>query len=402
MAKKARQHILPIVYQRPFADPNPPPGWSKSRPFEPRIWQIPKTLEASGKPKSPQKSFVATRYYNLRDDDPTDPAVERGLGHLEAGYGDVLPRVEAGEELALEEYFKLLLFIGGLRARTPRQIDHWRTQWAEVERIHRMVERAHTGQEQVSDARFWMRDESSKRMIFEHASSYANVVGPPSWLLINRSGIPFLSCDNPATHAFLHRDELERMGFAEPAMHPEAMRSHQAFFAYCPLTPVLAFVSSPLLLPPDESLYRVTDDKKHVLMLNEYMRHCAQEYLISPLEDPYGPAAELLRGMDRLRKELMANSSGRGVVVYTKDDRIECSCEVAVHEDGTTPLKSRIRFRTREIAALSGLTVGMEVGEVTVYDQFRPCAGIRGGRVLALASSPAEDTVIEGDVSVAI
>ena len=402
MAEKSRQHILPRVYQRPFADATPPRGWPADRPFEPRIWKIPRTLDAESRAKSPDNAFVATHYYTLRDDDPTDPRIENALSKLEDAYGGLLPRLNNREELELEDYLKLLLFVGALRARTPRQLDHWQKQWAQLEHIHRQVERAHTGAEHSSDAQFWMGDEIAKRTLIAQAESWTNVVGPPSWLLENKTAAPFLTSDNPATHAFFHRDELEGLGFTSDVIPVEAMRSNWAFFSYCPLTPRLALVSSPLLLPPTQSVYRDTVDVKHVLLLNEYMRHCSEAFLISPLQDPYGPIKPLLRLMDEARRQLLETSSGIGVVIYTADDRLELACEEAVHEDGADPLRSRIRFRTREIEQLKKLAVGSIVEEVTVYERFQSFAGIRGGRVLSVADGPDASTIIEMDVTAAI
>jgi hypothetical protein len=402
MAEKARQHILPQVFQKSFADPHPPSNWPSGRPFEPRIWTIPRTLEGEARPKSPENAFVATHFYTLRTDDRSDPQIERGLANLEDAYGALLPRIRNQDEFTLEDYLKLVVFVGALRARTPHQLDHWQKQFGELERLHRMVERAHTGTEHVSDARFWMGDETAKRMLFEQAESWASVVGPTSWLLANKTPAPFLSSDNPATHGFLHRDELERLGFASDHIPSDALRSDKAFFAYCPLTPGIALVSSPLLLPPDDTSYRETSDVKHVLLLNEYMRHCSTSYLISPLQDPYGPLRPLLRQLDEARRKIQEMSSGIGIIIYTADDRLEFECEEAVHEEGPTPLQSRIRFRTQNTAGLTQIAVGSEVGEVTVYERFRAVSGLRGGRVLSVATTPNESTLIEADVSVKV
>lgn len=117
--------------------------------------------------------------------------IERALGLLESEYGSLIPLVRNMTELSMEQFSSLAVFIGALRSRTPSQLEHWQGQWAELERIHGMVEPAHTGQEADADQRFWMKEETAKRQMFMQASAYADVVGPTGWIISNNTRVPY-------------------------------------------------------------------------------------------------------------------------------------------------------------------------------------------------------------------
>ena len=181
MAEKSSQHLLPVVYQRAFADHARPPALPASAPFEPRVWLIPRTLRSPGRAKAPKNAFVATRFYNLAADDPRRPIVEEGLSRLEARYGALLPVLAARAEPKLTQFIDLVVFVGGLRFRMPGQIDHWQKQYDDLARIHRHVERANTGAESQSDRMFGVQGDMAKRLLLGNAGSYAKVVAPGGW-----------------------------------------------------------------------------------------------------------------------------------------------------------------------------------------------------------------------------
>jgi len=123
VAEKSKQHLLPIVYQRSFADDTRPVGLPEHTPFEPRVWLIPRTFRALSRPKAPKNAFRATRYYNLAADDPRQPLVEHKLGESETRFGALLPALTSRQELALSGYLDLVTFIGGPSTMARRPIS---------------------------------------------------------------------------------------------------------------------------------------------------------------------------------------------------------------------------------------------------------------------------------------
>lgn len=382
MAEKSAQHLLPVVYQRAFADVIPPVGHPSGAPFAPRVWLIPRGLRNAGKARSPKNAFVATRFYTLRDDDPSAPRIENALAIIESEYGRVGLRLNAREELTRDEYVALVSFVGTLFTRVPGYLAHWQSQYEELERIYRSVERGGSGAEVHADQIFWMKDEMAKRLLFDHADSYGSVVGPGGWLISNESGRPLLAADSPVVHRFLHRDELEATGFPASVFVPGVPVTQRAFFSYCPLSPTLAFVSSPLLVPPKESVYLAVSNSQLVLGLNELSRSHCSEHLLSPSEDPYGPIRPMLRELDRLSLEQRARGADTGARIYTAAQRLWLTCRSMLHEEGPHPLHSRVRLISASGPIPAELQVGTFVSELEMFESGRPVGGMREARVI--------------------
>ena len=198
---------------------------------------------------------------------------------------------------------------------------------------------------------------------------------------------------------FIYRDELEALAFPCSLIPAHALRSDIAFFCYCPLTPQAAFVSSPLLLQPDKSMYWEAEEPRMVLLLNEFVRHHSNEFLIAPMQDPYGPVAAMLVALDQKKGEFVASSDGRGIVLYTRSDRFAFLCLEVAFVPSENPLRQRLQFRVDNLNLPLLLSAGMELGEVIVYDKFRSSGGMRGARILSVAINRDEFTVLEADPS---
>jgi hypothetical protein len=238
--------------------------------------------------------------------------------------------------------------------------------------------------------------------MFQQAQAHAEVVGPAGWLIVNKTRVPFLSSDQPVLHRFFHPDELLTLAFPAEAIHPTATRADRAFFSYCPLSPQVAFVSSPLLIPPKGSHYRDTSDFRVVLMLNDLQRQLCNEFLISPSADPFGPLAPLIREVDALGERLRELETRSVVSVYTATDRFHIPCSVVTFESGPSPLKSRIRFRSPDAAQFSALEVGTILRDVTAVDGQGGQARMRGARIVQSGDSPDVDWLVESDPSIRI
>ena len=402
MSEKINQHLLPRVYLRSFTDPVRPADHPPDTPFSPPIWLIPRGLDSAGRARDPKNAFTSKRFYNLRDDDPRDPAIESNLGRLESAYAEIIGLLGKRVELNAEQYGKLLLFIGTLRSRQPSHLDHWQSQFGEIERIYRSVERAHTGKEEEADRVFWMKDELSRRLMFQQAQAHAEVVVPHGWLIANQTRAPFLTSDQPVLHRFYHPDELVTLAFPPETIPSGATRADRAFFSYCPLSPQLAFVSSPLLLPPKGSHYRDTSDFRLVLMLNDLQRQLCNEFLISPSADPFGPLAPLVREIDALGERLRELAARAVVSIYTATDRFHIPCSTVAFESGPNPLQRRIRFRSPDAARYSALEVGTILREVKAIDGQGGEVGMRGARIVQAGGAPDEDWLIKSDPSIRI
>jgi hypothetical protein len=129
MAEKTNQHYVPQVFLKAFCDPQRPVTARPDAPYQPSVWLIPKSLRGQPKRRAPKNVLRAKRAYNLATDNPKEPLLENALSKLEWLYDRLLPRLECFEELSIEEYSTLVVFIGALYTRNLENIEHWKMQF---------------------------------------------------------------------------------------------------------------------------------------------------------------------------------------------------------------------------------------------------------------------------------
>jgi hypothetical protein len=269
----------------------------------------------------------------------------------------------------------------------------------ELERLTRITELANTGREEYSDSVFWMGSDLSKRLMPGFTTTYAELVISDGWLVANRTEVPFITSDTPAIHAFIHPDELLGMGFDSDLIYPDANRSSRAFLSYCALSPGLAFVSSPLLVPPADSMYRETRNPWQILMLNELMRTHAKDLVISSKPTPYGSLTERsVADLGELVTQRLRQQEGwRGIHIYTETDRCWIPASSLTIEDANSPLITRITFRTDDVDRPRALPSSEHITQLTTFEPSGGGTMLRGARFVQLAIMPSGDTIIESE-----
>lgn len=389
MAEKKTQHFIPRIYLAPFLDRRPPSGWPEDRPFEPTVW-ISHPLDLVGfRRKAPANILARTRLYNLSADDPKRPWLEESLSRIESAYAVVRGLLESESPLSVEQYGTLLIFIGGLSGRTPQAIDHRQSFVDDLERIHRGVVQGHQEAEADADHLFANADEGGKLLLPTWIQAYAKAVGRNGFILINESKMDFITSDNPVCHVFSHVDENPVAAFP-PERRIDAPRSVQAHFCFTPLTPHLAFISSPLLCRGDD-LYCRTDDIALIFSLNQLARSMAQDWIISPSERPYGDLTDAVIAADT---EVIATPRS-GLHVYTQENRYWLSSKDVLYESGAHPLVSKLTFSTPDMAVLRNLAREEKIYEVTAYDGGRAVSHLKHARLTHIAESAESRSTIE-------
>lgn len=385
MAKK-RQHIVPKVYLKPFLDPTAPKGWPEGRPFEPTIWVLSPTLEGKPRRRSPANILWQSCFFNLRSDDPDRPWIEESLSRLESAFEPVQQAILKREELSLEQYGLLCLFVGALSSRTPQQIDHWQELIDQIQHIYRQI-----ASPEVSDE-FWAGvDEVGKRSVLPHAEAYANVVGGHGFLLVNETPLRFFTSDRPVTHVFLHIDESPIAEFPEE-VQVDAGTNEQTFFSFAPLSPDTAFVSSPLL-HNGPRLYALTEDIRLVFALNQYTRHRAIEFLVAKESKPYGLMTELVVAAEEYQRAAYERKTG--LQVKTNEKRFWIAASQIEHTQGDHPLHGRIRFVAENQEELRAAAAAQDLVEILVIEDDRESGGMRNGWFSSVGLTEGEESVIE-------
>lgn len=183
---------------------------------------------------------------------------------------------------------------------------------------------------------------------------------------MNESPFPFITSDCPVTHHFLHIDELALMGFPPERWHPHARRSDKAFFSLCPLTPQIALVSSPLLLPPHGSPYWATRSPILVGTLNLLTRAHADELLVSSVAHPFDPNQSRLLEYEAHRRAQPADTRPQ-LLVYTDRSRHLFRLESYMHHPGI--FDSGLTFVTHDLVELRALASAEWIEVATITDE---------------------------------
>ena len=281
-----RQHVIPRVHLREFADPEAPASHPSNTPYEPSVWLHPRELAAAPMRRAPANLFVQRHAYTLQADDPDSPEVERWLSGVESNYAACLRKLKEGASLSSDEWRRVLLFVGALHARMPSQISHWQNQLDQLATLTRQVERAHTGSEAMSDREFLGWDEIGVRGIRSRAESLVRVLlGGTTYLVENDSCIPFFSADMPVVAAHLFAPTLDSWGIPRSLLL-ETPDERPYFVCLCPLTPRLALLSSHLFVPPSQIGWLRTADAKLIANLLWQVVGGADAYLLSHREHP--------------------------------------------------------------------------------------------------------------------
>lgn len=379
---------MPQVYLKSFTDIHPPSGWPAERPFEPVVWIAqPRALD-SFRRKAPVNILASTRLYNLRSDDPERPWLEESFSELETHYERVLGVVEAQQDLDHDLYGILILFIAALSARTPGSIDHRQAFVDDLERIHRMVVSGNPRAEADADRLFTDSDEAGRRLIPEWTQAYVEVVARDGFVIVNQSDIEFITSDRPISHVFLHIDERPIASFPE-FLRASVKPNVQAHFSFTPITPRLAFVSSPLLNSGD--LYFKTTDLALIFSLNQLTRAMAKNWIIASVPRPYGDLTEAVMAAERSTVRAQVD----GLLIYTNESRYWISSIDVVHGGGAHPLVGRLSFTTQDCAVLQQIAEDGCIHEVTVYSEGHAVSHLKHARLVQLAGSPAEISIIE-------
>ena len=267
MAKKKRQHIVPRTYLSGFCDPTPPPSHPVGVPYSPAVWVTNRDSLTASEPKSPQNILWKSYFYNLTDGAREPLQVENALSTIETPFPSLRERIEQRSALRPSEWFNLTRFVGALFGRTERQVNHMQGTADEIELIFRQVDGGNSGNEDYSDRLFQGARDTGKKGVLAAADAMAHVLLTKSSpvLLVNNSGKAFITSDSPAIHVFRHIDELEKMGVPRWLVRPGATVAERAFVTYCPLTPRVALLASPLVVRSGMDPYVDVSDNEHLI-----------------------------------------------------------------------------------------------------------------------------------------
>lgn len=388
---KAKQHYVPQVLLRRFVDRQPPAGWPEDRPYKPAVWIVDRELQVPAVRRAPHNILYQNHLYTLANDSPTAPVVEEALGRIESAFGTAMARLQSGHTLQPAGLYAIIMFAACLRVRHPSWMDNWQGILDHVQHLYREVDRSLNDSESFSDE-FWAgADEAGRRGAIEHVEGFSRILASLCGFVVNTAELPFVTSDQAVVHTYLDWQHLASNGFPRKLLSDQPT-SGEALFYWAPLDPRIGLLASPHLSGLTGRVV-ATDNEIFPFILNELVRRSASEFIVSPIEDPFGSMKERLIASESEARSFLATRTGLELVLGLH--RVWIGTTSQTRENGDHPLVTWIRFRTDDMEALHRAVTLGPIAEILEFANGAQIGFLRGGRFVSVASDPHSESIIE-------
>lgn len=367
--KYKAQHTVPQCYMKAFISEMRPPEYADNEHFKLGVWINSKDLSSGWQMKSPKNILAKPYYYNLPGDDTDSPLIEGALHAIENEYPRLLKKIEEGESLSEEEQQALAFFVSTLLMRTEQEQEHWSAQLKEFERIHRMVEQAHTGRETASDEITKSLLHTPKLFIFEHPAAEI-MLEHGMHFIVNETNLPFITSDAPVKHYRAHIDEVTLLRSLGDCLDTSITRNVQEHVIFLPLSPRILMTSSAFIRGdyPGAPYLRCSDSDL-VMSFNLYVCIDAHDTIIANTDKPLGDIGDDFQQLiENVKEQASRPRAGMWLLIYTNKNRYSLPVTDVERSDFS------LQFRTEDLATLAHITSDGEL-ERLVYTEDGVCMG---------------------------
>ena len=396
MTIKKQQHLIPQCYLKSFVDSEPPPNVPDNK-YHPSVWLLDKSLKNSPNRKAPKNILWKSYFYNLKQDDLEQPYVEDFLSKVEGRYSQLLDIVDNQGHLGEEDQFILALFIDTLYRRTENQLNYWGETIEKLENIYRQVDRSINGNEKYSDEYFADSSEIPKKMIVDASGTIANLVLKIGFnLLKNESEIPFFTSDTPVLYNFIQIDELLNQNIPGDWTYPGIGKNEKEFFCFCPLTPKVAFISSPFIKSVTfNPKYLIVKEPTLPIRLNLLTKESSKEEIVSSIKKPFRSYQTQILDTITISKALQA-APKKSLRIYTHRNRYDIPV-LDYERINDHPLQPIIKFWTKDLESLKEMANDNKVTLVEFFDKGKKTGGTRNLIFESISIHPDTPTVLKAD-----
>ena len=128
--KHKKQHYVPQSYLKSWCDSDSP------EEYEPYVWFFHKR-GGVGRKRAPSNLFRQTDLYTItKIDGSRDPFLEEGLSQLEGQFASIVRnKIEASEELSLDDRIIICAFASAMYARTKASEDRLHPFWQQLQNV---------------------------------------------------------------------------------------------------------------------------------------------------------------------------------------------------------------------------------------------------------------------------
>ena len=359
MAEKKKQHLVPKVYLKGFLT-DPREEMLKNPYFEPGIFVNNALLNEGWRHRGLDNGvFTRSYYYNLDYDDPKQPIIENYLAAVEGQLKKYLEQIYAGnidnEVLSFFSFYTVLQYM-----RVESHIDNFQGIWNQV------AETMDLFQEDGSSYKDAFKDLAKKQLA---SADFGDVIHDDAHIIYNETNFPFVTSDNPVVRRQVNICDMKKLF---PANHLIACRDEgqEVPLFFFPLSPKIAYVSSPLF-KPDLGMKFSLKDLMCVFYLNIESILNASKEIYSSIKEPIKGEMELSRYIQSRKCEHFY------VKIYGNSKRIILKL-IDIREG-----KNSVHLFVEDPGLLSPFESG---DELTSFEVIRNRVSIRGMRQCQIAS----------------
>lgn len=306
--------------------------------------------------------FKKSRFYNVSQLGE-ELSVERGLSLIEQKYARVLRKIKKFDVLSDGDRQDLSRFVIATMVRVESFQENMNDTIGSLVQIHRDL----GGDTDFHRRYFYGSEDLPKRLIVEN-SSLDFLAWNGLSIIVNRSHLPFVTCDNPVLRREMHSDEIAmfvghgahcRAGFSPGQAKP---------FFYMPVSAEMAIVSCELI---DHAVvgnqYIQCADAHVILRLNFLLIAQAEKYIVADRVLPVGSSES--RFLESLRDGEL--DSGIRARIYTTQGRYVFDVlSISEIPDG-------VSLRLLDADVYRGLVSDGDVVSLEVYEGGRNTRGMR-------------------------
>lgn len=358
--KQKNQHLIPRCYLANFISSQVPPEQQTNPQFERGIWTTPPTLEEEWKLQGIRKLLSRSYAYALPGDTPHDQKIESYLSTIETPWPNIMQTLAAGQMLSVDQEAGLRLFVSTLYQRSDAAMAMVKGWTDSIEKLYRMVERAHTGAESAADDVFAAAPHIPKSLIMDAVLDGA-LRNHRLHFLRNETSSPWLTSDAPVSLTHRHPDEIAALLPSLKLIKSGATTNLRGPLVLCPLTPTLMLLASGFVEAEYPGFPFLTiDDPRQVTLLNLLTIENAQDLLLSSLRAPFGDAQAKMAALLRTVSH-GAHTRGAWMLLYTNRRRYWLSLEDFQHEI------QELTFQTLDVERLRQATEDESLESVQIF-----------------------------------
>lgn len=264
------------------------------------------------------KSLTRPYFYNLPEDDPKDPLIEKFLSVIEGSYKKYSEEIINGtinnESMSFLSYFVTLQFM----------------------RVESFLESIQSGFDKVGE---WMdhfsggnvhstamRDVAKKQL---PEIDLGHILHPHATVIYNNTNFPFITSDNPVVRRQINIVDARKI---IPARYLKIENNESKEFSlfFMPLSPAVAYISCEMINCKG-NLICSGDDLENIFYLNYYS-------IVNSYKKVYSSVIEPIKGEKQL-SGFLSSKNGTIVKIYTQSKRVICEGTMENNDNYSVSLK---------------------------------------------------------------